>query len=115
MNAKTRENIINLIIQHGEGLLDDSGVDEKVAVALADEIIEVVDARFVQFEYDTSFWGGDYTGSGTFALVPEVLCTKHGYEGAFERHIGVAPVHIVHYNPDELFDIDGSPLNARTA
>lgn len=65
---------------------------------------------FVKFEFDASYFGGNYSGVGQFRYVPEKLCDAMGYERAFQLHTSIDPRHIIHYIQDELYDSEGNPL-----
>jgi len=68
----------------------------------------------IKFEYDLSFRGGDYSGTGVFAYVPfHLLQTPESLtpEQAFTKHTGHEASHIVHYTLDELYDAQGNPLD----
>lgn len=62
---------------------------------------------YIQFEYDLTFYGGDYSDVGKFAYVPAKLCDDLGFERAFQKHTGYDPCHIIHYSPDELYTAEG--------
>jgi hypothetical protein len=65
----------------------------------------------IQVEYDRHYTGGDYNRNGQFAYVPCELVGRLGsVEAAFRQLTGHDPVHIVHYDPDELYTTDGKPL-----
>lgn len=67
----------------------------------------------MRVEYDPAFFGGDYHGTGQFALVPVGLVDEHGgVEKAFEHYTGLPAVHIIHYTRDELYDLDGKEFEA---
>ncbi len=73
--------------------------------------------KFIQVEYDPSFWGGDYSKVGAFALIPLDLIKRLSHFGendveeAFRQTTGVDPVHIVHYSPDYLYDAEGNEID----
>lgn len=67
----------------------------------------------LRVEYDPAFFGGDYHGTGRFALVPVGLVDEHGsVEKAFEFHTGLPTVHIIHYSRDEIYDLNGEEFGA---
>jgi hypothetical protein len=82
--------------------------------------------RCMQVEYDPDYWGGDYSKVGRFVYLPfdfidrcpkwgeaDPVCghAKTGFDGrvkmAFHILTGVHPNHIIHYSPDEGYDLDG--------
>ena len=67
--------------------------------------------RCIRVEYDLEFFGGDYSGVGSFAYVPlaDIGHTPDAVEAAFKKLTGHNPVHIIHYCPDETFDENGKP------
>jgi hypothetical protein len=67
-----------------------------------------MDDRYIRVEYDKSFSGGDYSGVGTFAFVPQSLVSELGsVEAAFEKAAGVNRIHMIHYTVDVLYDAQG--------
>ena len=59
-------------------------------------------------EYDESYWGGDYSGSGDTAYVPLPLIEQVGVEEAFRQAKGVDPIHIIHYTENgDCYTADG--------
>jgi hypothetical protein len=68
---------------------------------------------FFRVEYDLSFRGGDYSGTGEFAYVPFALIAGDALspEQAFARHTGIDAAHVVHYTLDEAFDDEGRPFD----
>lgn len=63
-------------------------------------------------EYDKDFWGGDYSGVGSFAYVPLALVGDGVTpERAFELYTGVATEHMIHYTLDELYTAGGGRLD----
>jgi len=74
-----------------------------------DAVEEVIGVPgYINVEYDTSYFGGDYSGVGRVALVSRQLIETLGsVEKAFQRTAGLNPVHIVNYNLDEPVDENG--------
>lgn len=64
----------------------------------------------VRFEYDPEFTGGEYEGTGRFALVRYARVQESGPEAAFTEATGLDAVHVVHYTLDELYDASGEPV-----
>jgi hypothetical protein len=66
----------------------------------------------VRFEYDETFFGGDYKKVGQFAYVPLGLI-EHAEtpEKAFADCTKVAPIHIIHYTLDELYTAEGNEFS----
>ncbi len=52
--------------------------------------------KFVKFEYDLQYTGGNYHLTGNFVFVPVELVEKHG-EKAFELHTGYDICHIINF------------------
>jgi hypothetical protein len=72
--------------------------------------------RYVQFEYDLTYTGGDYSGVGQHVYVPFYVIEPHlGDEKlvrhAFREHTYIDPIHIIHYQVDQLYTKDGKMLN----
>jgi len=66
------------------------------------------DTPCVQVEYDLAYSGGDYSGVGRFAYIPEDIVDIHGsVEEAFKLYLDMDPVHIVHYSLDERYTPNG--------
>ena len=61
-------------------------------------------------EYDPTFYGGDYHGTGTHALIPHAIIDNLNgdVEEAFRCETGLDPCHIVHYTQDEVYDRHGN-------
>ena len=69
--------------------------------------------RFVRVEYDRAYCGGDYKGTGEFALLPLSQCRgENGIERAFEQQTGLSEMRIIHYSPDELYTEDGKLIES---
>lgn len=74
----------------------------------------------LRVEYDAAYQGGDYRGSGRFALLPwaeiDARAIEYGVAGAvaavFRQTTGLDPVHIVHYALDELYNQHGECVEA---
>jgi len=66
--------------------------------------------RYIQFEYDLEFHGGDYDKVGEYAYVPIELIEKMGEEEAFEKVTGINAVHIIFYTMDEVYDAKGNQI-----
>lgn len=64
----------------------------------------------VRFEYDPEFTGGEYEGTGRFALVPYARVQEAGAEAAFTEATGLDAMHIVHFTVDELYDAEGETV-----
>jgi hypothetical protein len=65
---------------------------------------------YVEFEYDTDYCGGNYSGVGQFVLVSLASINRYGFERAFELRTGLSRHFIVRYSPDELKDANGNYL-----
>ena len=69
--------------------------------------------RFVKVEYDPVFFGGEYSGVGTFVLIPLSLVVAAAAECddyvelAFRKHTKLDSMHIIHYTLDEQYDENG--------
>lgn len=61
-----------------------------------EEIIPTID-----FEYDLSYYGGDYDGSGDTSHIPVSLIEHFGEEEAFEYFTKLHRCHIIHYTEEE--------------
>lgn len=71
---------------------------------------EVADSCF-RVEYDETFFGGNYAGTGQFAYVPFSLMSEEVEpEDAFERHTGISRQHIIHYSLDDSYDAQGNSI-----
>jgi hypothetical protein len=69
--------------------------------------------RYVQVEYDNQFYGGDYTGTGSFILIRVTDVQRLGsVENAFRVMARMEPVHIIHYSEDELYDSKGNHIES---
>lgn len=68
----------------------------------------LTNTAYIEVEYDTDYFGGDYDKVGSIVLIPANLLDKMSIEEAFEKVRGVSRVHIIHYNPDELVDAYGN-------
>lgn len=55
----------------------------------------------VDFEWDSTFFGGDYSDSGETSQVPTALIDTVGYEVAFEQFSRISSRHIVAWSPEE--------------
>jgi hypothetical protein len=66
--------------------------------------------KFVRFEYDLTYYGGNYSDVGTFVLVNHEHCKRLGYYKAFQEHTGHNAIHVIHYSEDELYDCDGNEI-----
>jgi hypothetical protein len=64
--------------------------------------------RHYKVEFDPTFFGGDYTGQGNQALIPEQLVEEVGMSAAFLKTTGHNPANIVHYAEDLRFNTDGT-------
>ena len=62
--------------------------------------------RFIRFEYDLGYTGGDYGNVGDFEYVPVDLI-KDSPEQAFEEYTKISNVHIIHYTMDEVYVCNG--------
>jgi hypothetical protein len=65
---------------------------------------------FLQVEYDVSYTGGDYAGTGVTVLVPAVLADVVGVGEAFRAVTGLDPAHVIHCALDDLYDAEGRPV-----
>lgn len=62
-------------------------------------------------EFDLNYFGGDYSGVGSFVYIPESAVEEHGsIERAFIAVTGHAPQHIINTYDDERFTADGAEL-----
>ena len=77
-----------------------------------DAIMSDADHPHVQVEFDTSFYGGDYTGVGEHAYIPEALVDLFGGDvgAAFAKLTRIDAVHMVSYAGDQRFDAYGDPM-----
>ena len=73
----------------------------------------------IRVEYDPLFCGGDYNGTGRFALIPLDLIEKFNAESegdgvdlAFSKTTKIDSMHIVSYSMNELFDENGNPVES---
>lgn len=73
---------------------------------ITDYIRDHVPCRKV--EYDTSFFGGDYSGVGNVVYIPND--DDVDIREMFQRMTGIDPIHIVHIPLDETYTIDGELL-----
>jgi len=64
--------------------------------------------RHYKVEFDPTFFGGDYTGQGNQALIPEQLVEEVGMSAAFLKTTGHNPANIIHYAEDLRFNTDGT-------
>jgi hypothetical protein len=64
--------------------------------------------EFIEVEYDTDYFGGDYSNVGETAMIPTKLAEQVGMGMAFRQTTGFDPAHIIHYNPDERYDSNGN-------
>lgn len=78
------------------------------------------DDEFIRVEFDPQYTGGDYSGSGQFALIPVKLIEKmaeqdpnfgDGVGQAFTKVTKLDCMHIVHYTTDEHYDKSGEMIN----
>jgi hypothetical protein len=65
---------------------------------------------FVRIEYDRNYYGGDYSGVGDFAFLPEDGLTDENLKQRFGKQTGLDPRNIIHYSFDETYDADGDLL-----
>lgn len=69
--------------------------------------------QYIQVEYDETFYGGDYSGTGDFILISLTdIQNLGGVENAFRVMTRMEPVHIIHYSKDELYDSDWNNIDA---
>lgn len=69
------------------------------------------DKHFIQVEYDKTFFGGDYSGVGDYALIHVSLVKPYGgVPAAFKAETGIDTVHIIHYSEDQLYDKNGNEV-----
>lgn len=97
-----------------ERFLEDYSLSQQDWNALESSARDVLRERrsYVRVEYDPLYTGGDYSGTGQFAYLPmdlvEVYAQKEqggdGVSLAFAEMIKLDPMHIVHYNFDELYN-----------
>jgi hypothetical protein len=66
---------------------------------------------YLKVEFDPAYFGGNYSRTGNFALIPENLVDSVGMSAAFEHMTGHVAANIVHYAEDLRFNADGSPWN----
>ena len=76
-----------------------------------DSILEYIRDNIVcrKVEYDTSFFGGDYSGVGNMVYIPDDddFGLRVDIKEVFQRMTGIDPVHIVHVSLDEEYTFDG--------
>jgi hypothetical protein len=73
---------------------------------------ESIEGRYFRVEFDPGYYGGDYRGTGSFALIPASLVKKvNSVESAFLKHTGFDPQHIIHYSLDERYDKNGDRVD----
>jgi hypothetical protein len=65
--------------------------------------------QYFRVEYDLNYTGGDYDKVGKFTHLPTDELENLTVQELFKRETGVNPIHIVSYNVDELYDVDGEP------
>lgn len=68
---------------------------------------EGICTKFMRFEYDEDYFGGDYTQVGDSKYIPLWLVNRLGCEPAFYAFAELDPVHIITRYEDEWFDVDG--------
>jgi hypothetical protein len=64
-------------------------------------------------EYDLEFCGGNYSDTGSFALIPHSVIDTHRGDvpAAFRAHTGFDPMHMIHYTEDEVYDQNGNLID----
>ena len=65
------------------------------------------EVEFIEVEYDTDYYGGDYSDVGQTAMIPADLAERIGMGMAFRQTTGFDPIHIIHYSPDKRYNKDG--------
>ena len=69
--------------------------------------------KFTRVEFDLNYGGGNYSGVGTFVLIPwSVIRSSESVEAAFTKHTGHDPAHIIHYTSDEVYDAKGELIKS---
>lgn len=90
---------------------DQKQISFEVSGVSLDEIVPV--AVYVQVEYSLRYRGGDYDGVGDFAYIPDSLqdpLTEDNIAERFKQHTNIDPIHIIHFDLDELFNAEGECL-----
>ncbi len=68
--------------------------------------------HYTKVEYDRTFFGGDYSKIGDFALISHNLIEDCGdVETAFEKEMGLPRDNIIHYCEDYVYDDYGDLVN----
>lgn len=102
------------------GLSEDFSLASQSSPAeLSSAILAALDAQgepCIKVEYDASFTGGAYEGCGELSYIPislidasaaEMGSYEDGILTAFRTHTHFDPVHVVHYEQDEVFTSTG--------
>jgi len=89
---------------------------ESDQVCLDQWVSKVIQERkpHILVEYDTTYTGGEYSGTGQTVLIPLDLIDTIEKEGsdepvheAFQKLTHMDPMHIVSYSPDEIYNKHG--------
>ena len=67
--------------------------------------------KYIRVEFDPNYYGGDYDQVGQFVLID---ADTENVEEAFTQETGHDSRHIIHYSPDELYDLDGDLIDDDT-
>lgn len=67
------------------------------------------------FEYDLSYYGGNYADVGATILIPEELLERGDEEEAFERFTHLHRCHLVNVRCEEEDELEGDELAERIA
>lgn len=65
------------------------------------------------FEYDLSYYGGNYDDVGAFLSIPEVLVEYGKEKEAFEAYTGFNQCHIITHYDEEESELEGERLEWR--
>ncbi len=63
----------------------------------------------VQVEYDTTYWGGDYSDVGTFAYIPLTQSVEDEEDAA--KYLGIDPANIINLRLEEYYTKDGDLIS----
>ncbi len=88
------------ILAWSEGANIDSDPDT-VEVLVADVNGFSPTVLVIGFEYDLGYFGGDYSGVGSFVWIPVALIERVGEEAAFEQVTGFHRSHIIHWDCED--------------
>ena len=110
VGALSRDELENLAVDFDIAVNDTLSSDYLRAEVLAK--LESQGEPCTQVEYDDNFWGGDYSGVGNHAYVPDALIAA--FDGdvdlAFGKLTHKDPIHIVTHTGDQTFSASGQPF-----